>query len=234
MIVRKAPSWPAFGAVETKLRYDAAISVNDPRTGAPLPSIEYNTAWNPKLNDVVVFLPNGSRFVFWRGASYAPLGWTLQYGLQLPVGGTIPPPGFIDAVEPLQDKELRYGRVRIIESTASRVHVRWTYQSVDFQYRSLGDEATEDFYFYPDGFGTRVVTLASTRGEDYAFSEFIVLLPQKAFPLEVLPTPQVDMLFLDGEEKRVTFPLEPERRAIAIKMPADRTWVRDNDSVDDC
>jgi len=87
----------------------------------------------------------------------------------------------------------------------------------------LGDEATEDFYFYPDGFGTRVVTLASTRGEDYAFSEFIVLLPQKAFPLEFLPTPKVDMLFLDGERKRVTFPLEPAMYGpLAIKVPADK------------
>ena len=84
MIVRKAPSWPAFGAVETKLRYDAAISVNDPKTGAPLPSIDYNTAWNPQLNDVVVFLPNGSRFVFWRGSSYAPF-WA---GLTIPASAT--------------------------------------------------------------------------------------------------------------------------------------------------
>jgi len=234
MIVRKVPDWPTFGAVETKLRYDAPISVNDPKTGAPLPSIDYNTAWNPKLNDVVVFLPNGSRFVFWRGSSYAPF-WVGLYntGFSYQWAETIPPPGFIDAVEPLQDKELRYGRVRIIESTPSRVHVRWTYQSVDFRYRSLGDEATEDFYFYPDGFGTRVVTLASTRGEDYAFSEFIVLLPQKAFPLEVLPNPKVDLLFLDGAKKRVTFPLEPAMYGpLTIKVPADKDLGAGQHSVE--
>ena len=34
--------------------------------------------------------------------------------------------GAVDCVEPLMDKELRYGRVEIVESTPARVHVRWT------------------------------------------------------------------------------------------------------------
>ncbi|MBI4164650.1 MAG: hypothetical protein HY508_02830 [Acidobacteria bacterium] len=72
MIVAQPPRWPAFGAVETKLRYDAPISVNDLKTGAALPSFNYDTSWDLKLHDVVEFLPNGSRFVFWRGSSYAP------------------------------------------------------------------------------------------------------------------------------------------------------------------
>ena len=42
------------------------------------------------------------------------------------------------------DKELRYGRVRIVESTPARVHVRWSYQSCDFQYKVWGDSAVED------------------------------------------------------------------------------------------
>jgi len=33
------------------------------------------------------------------------------------------------------DKELRYGRVQVLESTTARVHVRWTYQSTDFLYQ---------------------------------------------------------------------------------------------------
>ena len=37
------------------------------------------------------------------------------------------------------DKELRYGRVEIMESTAARVHVRWTYQSTDLHYKVWGD-----------------------------------------------------------------------------------------------
>lgn len=209
MVVAKPPSCPTFGAVETKLRYDAPISVQDRKTGESY-SINYDQGWHPKFTDVVVFLPNEARFVFWRGSSYAPF-WAGLYntGFSYQWAETIPPPGFVDAVEPLQDKELRHSRVRIMESTPSRVQVRWTYQSVDVNYKSLGDEATEDYYFYPDGFGTRVVTLASSRPQDYVFSEFIVLTPQAAFPFDVLPHPTVDMLFLNGEKKRITFPLAP-------------------------
>lgn len=229
MVVAEPPDWPAFGAVETKLRYDAPISVKDPKTGAALPSIDYQTAWDTKLNDVVVFLPNGERFVFWRGASYAPF-WAGLYntGFSYQWAETIPPPGFVDAVEPLQDKELRYGRASILESTPSRVHVRWTYQSVDFEYHSVGDEAAEDFYFYPDGFGTRVVTLATTRPNDYEYSEFIVLLPQNTYPFEVSPAPTVEMLFLDGKKTQVSYPMLPGKyKGLSVPLPSERPAARD-------
>ena len=32
----------------------------------------YEDGWKPELSDVVVWLPNGGRFVFWRGSSYIP------------------------------------------------------------------------------------------------------------------------------------------------------------------
>lgn len=207
MIVDTPPHWPAFGAVEAKLRYDAPISVKNPRTGT-FSSLDYDTAWNRLLNDVVVFLPNGSRFVFWRGSSYIPF-WAGRYNT-----------GFsyqwvetnrrdsIDVAEPLMDRELRYGRVRILESTTSRVHVRWTYQLSDFEYKVWGDEASEDFYFYPDGFGTRVVTLTSPLNNEsyYSVSESIVLLPQSAHPLDVLPEIHIDLLTLDGGKRQFVLP----------------------------
>ena len=216
MIVTHPPRWPAFGAVETKLRYDAPISVKDMQTGA-LSSIDYDTAWDAKFNDVVVFLPNGSRYVFWRGSSYIPFWAGLHNtGLCYEWAETTPPPdGFVDSVEPLMDKELRYGRVKIMESTASRIHVRWTYQSTDFMYKVWGDQATEDYYFYPDGFGTRVLTLTSAPGADYELTEFIVLTPQSAFPFDVLPSHMADVLFLDGQKRAVTFPYRPEKDAPA-------------------
>lgn len=211
MIVTRPPRWPVFGVVETKLRYDPPISVKDPRTGA-LSSMDYNTAWDPKFNDVVVFLPNGSRYVFWRGSSYIPFWAGLHNtGFCYEWAETTPPPdGFVDSVEPLMDKELRYGRVQIVESTPSRVHVRWTYQSTDFTYKVWGDQATEDYYFYPDGFGTRVLTLTSVPEANYELTEFIILTPQSAFPFEVLPVHLADVLFLDGEKKIITFPFRPE------------------------
>ena len=86
--------------------------------------------------------------------------------------------------------------------------MRWSYQSCDFKYKVWGDSAVEDFYFYPDGFGTRVLTLQSAPDSDYELSEFIILTPQDAYPLDVLPSNLVDILFLDGEKREITFPYD--------------------------
>jgi hypothetical protein len=207
MLVSRPPKIPEFGAIETKLRYDAPISVRNPRTGA-LSSMDYATAWKPELKDVVVFLPNGSRFVFWRGSSYIPF-WagTHNTGISYEWAETLPPAdGFTDSVEPLMDKELRYGRVEIAESTPARIHVRWTYQSNDFNYKVWGDAPVEDFYFYPDGYGTRVLTLTSGLGSQYEVLEYIVLTPQGSFPYDVLNPRTADILFIDGQKRHVTFP----------------------------
>lgn len=206
MLVKQPPAWPSFGAVETKLRYDAPISVKNRSTGA-YSSIKYDDGWDSSLKDVVVFLPNGTRFVFWRGSSYIPF-WAGLYntGLTYQWAETVPPPGYVDCVEPLQDKELRFGRVQIVESTSSRVHIRWTYESVDVDYKSLGDAAVEDFYFYPDGFGTRVLTLTSAPTADYEITEFITLLPQSAYPFDLLPDRLLEILYLDGVKQSIQFP----------------------------
>lgn len=206
MLVHEPPEWPEFGARETKLRYDAPISVR--AEDGTLSSMDYADGWAPHLKDVVVSLPNGSRFVFWRGASYVPF-WAGRHNTVLSYewAETGPlPEGFVDSVEPLMDKELRYGRVEIVESTAARVHVRWSYQSCDFNYKVWGDSAVEDFYFYPDGFGTRALTLQSALGADYEVSEFIILTPQATYPFSVLPPNLVDVLFVDGHKRELLFP----------------------------
>jgi len=211
MIVPPKPNWPRFGAVETKLRYDAPIPIRRP--DGVFDSLPYEQGWDDQLKDVVVFLPDGSRFVFWRGSSYVPF-WAGRYntGLTYEWAETTPPPdAFVDSVEPLMDKQLRYGRVEIVESTESKVHVRWKYQSCDFNYKIWGDWAVEDFYFYPDGFGTRVVTLTSSPEREYELIEFIILTSQSTYPLNVLPRNLVDVLFLDGQKRSLQFPfLEPQ------------------------
>jgi hypothetical protein len=70
MWAHRPPNWPKFGAVETKLRYDAPVSVRS-EDGA-YSTTSYEKLWDAKLQDVVVALPNGSRYVFWRGSSYVP------------------------------------------------------------------------------------------------------------------------------------------------------------------
>ena len=209
MLVQQPPRWPAFGAVATKLRYDAPISVcADDGTYS---STSFEQAWDPSLQDVVVALPNGSRFVFWRGSSYVPF-WTGQHntGLSYEWAETSPPAdGFADCVEPLMDKELRYGRVTIVESTPARVHVRWSYQSCDFQYKVWGDSAVEDYYFYPDGFGTRVLTLQSEPSGRLRVER--IHHPDTAgdVSVDVLPPNLVDVLFLDGQKRELDFPFLP-------------------------
>jgi hypothetical protein len=207
MLVRDPPRHPRFGATYELLRYDAPISLRDPRSGA-YSSLSYDKAWDPELRDVVVWLPSGARFVFWRGSSYIPF-WAGRHntGACYEWAEIISQPeGAVDCVEPLMDKELRYGRVEIVESTPARVHVRWSYQSTDFNYKVWGDAAVEDYYFYPDGFGTRVLSLVSDPKNRYELSEFIILTPQGAYPFDVLPETPVDALFLDGRKRAFPFP----------------------------
>jgi len=219
MIVQKPPTWPEFGATETKLRYDGPISLR--AEDGTLSELDYDQGWDPKLSDVVVSLPNGARYVFWRGSSYVPF-WAGRFntGLCYEWAETLPPPdGFVDSVEPLMDKELRYGRVSIVESTAARVHVRWTYQSCDFNYKVWGDSATEDYYFYPDGFGTRHLTLQSALDGDYELSEVIILTPQAAYPFDVLPSNLADVLFLNNQTLEITTPVLADQQAIIEQSP---------------
>jgi hypothetical protein len=211
MVVHHVPRWPAFGAVETLLRYDAPISVL--AKDGKFSSIRFADGWDPKRRDVVVTMPNGSRFVFWRGSSYIPF-WASRHnvGFNYEWAEQMPAPDAVDCVEPLMDKELRYGRVRIVESTSARVHVRWSYQSCDFNYKVWGDSAVEDYYFYPDGFGTRVLTLQSDpKTADYELSEFIVLTPQATYPLSIFPSHMVDILFTDGQKREIHFPYSAEQ-----------------------
>jgi hypothetical protein len=212
MIIPRPLQYPEFGALQTKLRYEAPIlSVNQEKYG----TINYEEAWSPQFRDLVVFFPNGARWVSWRGSNYIPF-WAGRYntGLCYEWAERISPnEGFTDCPEPLMDKELRYSRFEVLESTAARVHVRWHYQSCDFNYKVNGDLPVEDYYFYPDSFGTRVVTLTSIPEAQYELQEFIILTPQAAFPLEVLPHDLVSVLPLSGETARFHFPFFREEQA---------------------
>jgi len=213
MLVKCAPRLPAFGATALKLRYDLPIVINQSENGKivmdELVHRKYNEGWDKKLNDVVVSLPNGSRFVFWRGACYIPF-WAgpNNTGLCYEWAETRPPPGaFVDSIEPLMDKELRYSNVEIIESTPARVHVRWTYQSVSFKYEVFGDQTIEDYYFYPDGFGTRTLRLKKRPAAPYELSEFIVLSAPGMYPLSFVPEQAAEMIYLDdGTRHEFHFP----------------------------
>lgn len=199
MLVAEPPRWPRFGAVETLLRYDGGIPVPGGKT------IDYKQGWDPKLKDVVVVLPGGGRFVFWRGSCNIPFwagrdntGFCYEWAER-----AIP---FVWS-EALLDHEARYSRVEILESTESRVHVRWHYRAVDEKGQaSTGDFFREDFYFYPDGFGTRVLTLTCIPGASYELNEFIPITPAGGYPLRMLPPNMLDFLWISGEKASFRFP----------------------------
>ena len=211
MLMRGSPKLPAFGAIETKLRYDyPLLSYSGPDEVTEMP---YDKAWAPERKDVVVALPNGSRFVFWRGAAYTPF-WAGKHNTALNFEFAEAPrrPDGLDCIDAASDKELRRSRVEIIESTAARVHVRWTAQPCDLNYKVWGETATEDFYFYPDGFGSRTVTLQTEPKAEYEIEELLILTPPAGYPLRVLPENLIDVLFRDGTKHELKFPLLDQER----------------------
>ena len=175
--------------------------------------IPYDQAWAPERKDVVIALPNGSRFVFWRGAAYTPF-WAGKHNTALNFEFAEAPErkDGVDCVDASSDKELRRSRVEIIESTAARVHVRWTAQPCDLNYKVWGESVAEDFYFYPDGFGTRTMTLQCEPKAQYEIEELLILTPPAAYPLRVLPENLVDVLFRDGTKRELKFPILDQER----------------------
>jgi hypothetical protein len=211
MLMLDTPKLPAFGAIETKLRYDyPLLSYSGPDEVTEMP---YDKAWAPERKDVVVALPNGSRFVFWRGAAYTPF-WAGKHNTALNFEFAEAPrrPDGLDCIDAASDKELRRSRVEILESTAARVHVRWTAQPCDLNYKVWGETATEDFYFYPDGFGSRTVTLQSEPKAEYEIEELLILTPPAGYPLRVLPENLMDVLFRDGSKRELKFPILDQER----------------------
>jgi hypothetical protein len=94
--------------------------------------IPHERVWVPERKDVVIALPNGPRFVFWRGTAYTPF-WAGKHNTAVNFEFAEAPrrPDGLDCIDAPSDKELRRSRVEIVESTPARVHVRWSAQSCD-------------------------------------------------------------------------------------------------------
>lgn len=108
---------------------------------------------------IVVEFPDQKDFVFWEHAGYAPwwdahnLGVCYQF---LECWGY----GNMGCNEPLQDRENRYSKVRILENNPARVVIQWTYALNDANYNIFLDEWADEYYtIYPDGTGIRSIHL---------------------------------------------------------------------------
>ena len=89
--------------------------------------------WVPDDEKKVAYTP------FWAGKHNTALDFEFAEAPQRKDG--------VDCVDASSDKELRRSRVEIIESTAARVHVRWTAKPCDLNYKVWGESVAEDFYF---------------------------------------------------------------------------------------
>lgn len=196
---RKLPAGPggrgAFGAHYTHLRYYDA----------------WDRRWRVGDHpDVVVrFEHEDYRFVFWRGTNYIPcwvsaegIWYTNEFNETWGHGAT-------GCAEPMSDKHCAYSHVRIIESNEARCVVHWRYALVDVMgVRPRKDPVTgwtdvsdEVYAIYPDGTGTRAITLRSTQPLDaHEFQESILVLGPGQTPHDVIGAEALTMANMAGEE----------------------------------
>jgi hypothetical protein len=185
------------------------------RFGAFYTHMKYYDAWDRRWRvgdhpDVVVRFDNEAyRFVFWRGTNYVPC-WATAEGIWYTnefneTWGN----GIVGCGEPMSDKHCAYSHVRIIESNDARVVIHWRYALVDV----YGDRPRKDpvsgwtdfsdevYTIYPDGTGTRKITLHSTQPLDaHEFQETMVVLQPGQAPEDVWDAKAITMANMAGDE----------------------------------
>lgn len=188
------------------------------RFGAFYTHLKYYDAWDRRWRvgdhpDVVVrFDDEAYRLVFWRGTNYIPC-WATEAGENgiwytnefNETWGH----GAIGCAEPMSDKHCAYSHVRIIESSDVRCVIHWRYALVDvFGTRPRKDPVSkwtdwsdELYTIYPDGSGTRKITLHSTQPLDpHEFQETIVVLQPGQRPEDVIEPEALTMANMHGQE----------------------------------
>lgn len=185
------------------------------RFGAYYTHLKYYDAWDRRWRvgdhpDVVVrFDDEDYRLVFWRGTNYIPcwasaegIWYTNEFNETWGHGAT-------GCAEPMSDKHCAYSHVRIIESNDARCVIHWRYALVDVMgVRPRKDPVTgwtdwtdEIHTIYPDGTGTRKVTLHSSQPLDpHEFQETIMVLGPGQRPGDVVHAEALTMANMRGEE----------------------------------
>jgi Concanavalin A-like lectin/glucanases superfamily len=183
--------------------------------GAYYTHLKYYDAWDRRWRvgdhpDVVVrFDDEDYRLVFWRGTNYIPcwasaegIWYTNEFNETWGHGAT-------GCAEPMSDKHCAYSHVRIIESNDARCVVHWRYALVDVKgvrprkdpITGWSDWSDEIHTIYPDGTGTRKITLHSTMPLDpHEFQETIMVLGPGQTPGDVVEAEALTMANMRGEE----------------------------------
>jgi len=124
-----------------------------------------------------ILYPSGAEFSFWKKASYIPW-WDID---EVCVSNE-----FIECWgagnqgcnEPMQDRETRYSRVKLLENTDARVVVHWRYALSDPHYNIYRNEWVDEYYtLYPDGIGTREVNLWPNSNTRHEMFEILLVKP---------------------------------------------------------
>ncbi|WP_299579980.1 hypothetical protein [uncultured Microbulbifer sp.] len=153
-----------FGAQYTKLGYVGAWDTGPEDQYQPRSNL-WNDNWQVHADpDVIVnFDGNDTKWVFWRGLGFVPSlvsengAW---FSNEFNESWGWPEMCESGGAEPMNDKQVRYSHVRVIENTPARVVVQWRYHPTGICYNLIDTEDSPDgwgaasefvFYIYPDG-----------------------------------------------------------------------------------
>ena len=151
------------------------------------------------LDAVRVQFPSSAQFVFWRGANYMPW-WEMNQLAMCPQGVEAWGGGGQGCSEAMQDRECRYSRVELLESSPARAVVHWRYALGDAHYLIHGNEWVDEYYvLYPDGAGVRQVKLWATTNTRHQVFDTLMIKPPGARTAQLFEGPFGTIAQLDGE-----------------------------------
>jgi hypothetical protein len=195
--------------------------------GAMMASLHYQPSWDrlrrigPDSDVVVRFDRSAMRLVFWQGTNYIPAWvtgngkWYTDEFLETWGKGC---PGAGDC-EPMSDKQSRYSRVSIVESTPARAIIHWRYALAEArnyegahpdQLTGWFDWADEYWTVYPDGVAVRKQVLWSSAVDhsSYEWQETIVINGPGQRPEDNIQPDALTLENMRGEQ--ATYRWEPK------------------------
>jgi len=143
--------------------------------------------------------PFAAEFVFWRQSSYIPW-WDVEQAAMTNEfiecwGG-----GNQGCCEPMQDRECRYSRVELLESSPARAVVHWRYALSDPHYKIYFNEWVDEYYtLYPDGVGVRQVNLWPNSNSRHEMFEALLAKPPGVQTEQLFDEKFATLSNLDGE-----------------------------------
>ena len=192
-----------------------------------------------KGHAVIVEFDKPWRLIFWSKAQYVAC-WDLGNGVWFtPEWLETNSPEDFHCYEPIMDKQLKYSRVRIVESGPARAKVHWHYACCNIRYQVFNGNTTADEYYtvYPNGVAVR--KLVAWPGDESDFGgnsnfwqvlEWILVNASGTTPDSTLHSKQAFTL-QNGQGEKIglpwPLPTNPKRsgnRALCSVFPEIADW----------